>query len=357
MGAGIAQVALEAGHEVRLYDEADGATDGARARIRAGLARRLAKTATDPGAIDELVRIRLDRLAAVGSLTEVAADAGLVIEAAVEDLAVKRRIFAVLDRAAAPAANLASNTSALSIAAIATATRRHERVLGLHFFNPAPVMSLVEVVAGPRTDAAVVEAATALMREWGKVPVACMDAPGFIVNRVIRPFSLEALRMLEAGEASIDGIDAALRADGFPMGPFELMDLVGLDVNLATTRAIWEALGRPDRLRPSAIQEGLVAARRLGRKTGEGFYRYDPDGRRVGEAAHATMAIDPATAPDDIAERIRLAILAEAHRIVDAGIATRDDVDLAVRLGAGHPEGPFAWEAREASVRYHPRRP
>jgi 3-hydroxybutyryl-CoA dehydrogenase len=351
MGAGIAQVALEAGHEVRLYDTELAAVERATDRIRDGLTRRLTRSATDPGSIGELVGLRLDRLAAVGSLAEAAADARLVIEAAAEDLPVKRRIFGVLDRAAPADAWLASNTSALSISEIATATTRPERVLGLHFFNPAPVMPLVEVVSGRRTEPGVAAAAAALMHDWGKTPVACTDAPGFIVNRVIRPFSLEALRILEAGDASIEAIDAAVRADGFPMGPFELIDLVGLDINLATTRSIWEALGRPDRLRPSPVQERLVADGRLGRKTGIGFYVYGPDGRPIETDDR------PTAAPPDTVERIRGAVLAEAHRLVDDGVAGRADVDLAVRLGAGHPEGPFEWEARHPDLRYHPPRP
>jgi 3-hydroxybutyryl-CoA dehydrogenase len=353
MGAGIAQVALEAGHDVRLHDADPDALQRARDRIHDGLVRRLTNAATDTtgdGRIDELVAAQLERLSAADSLPELAAGAWLVIEAAVEDLALKRRIFAALDDVAPAATPLASNTSALSIDAIAMATQRPERVLGLHFFNPAPVMALVEIVAGPRTDPKVAADAAALMTAWGKTPVACSDSPGFIVNRVIRPFTLEALRMLEAGDGSVGAIDRAVRDEGFPMGPFELMDLVGIDVNLATTRGIWEALGRPARLRPSPIQESLVADGRLGRKSGRGFYDYGMDGRRI------ETEDDAASAPDRAAERIRLAILDEAHRFVDAGVASRHDVDLALRLGAGHPEGPFAWEARRADLGYHPPR-
>ena len=174
------------------------------------------------------------------------------------------------------------------------------------------------------------------MTAWGKTPVRCTDSPGFIVNRVNRPFTIEALRMLEAGEADVPTIDAAMRAAGFPMGPFELMDLIGIDVNLAAARGVYEGLGRPDRLRPSAIQEGLVAAGHLGRKTGEGFYRYDPSGQ-------ATMAVGPdrragAPLPEAaIAERIGAAIDAEARFAEAEGVATASDIELALRLGAGHP--------------------
>ena len=220
------------------------------------------------------------------TLDAVASAADIAIEAALEDLDLKRTIFGALDREAPPDALLATNTSALSVAAIAVATSRPEHVLGLHFFNPAPLMPLVEVVRGPQTDADSVKRAVALMERWGKTPVVAEDAPGFIVNRVNRPFTLEALAMLEAGEASIPEIDAAVRSAGYPMGPFELMDLTGVDVTLAAARGIHEgfvARGDPlaDRFRPSEMQERLVEAGRLGRKAGAGFYAYD--GGPVGE--------------------------------------------------------------------------
>ncbi len=348
MGAGIAQVALEAGRDVGLFDTDLAAVERARERITGGLIRRLTKTATDPGAIGELVALRMDRLTAVGSLAELAESADLVIEAAVEDLGVKRRAFAILDAAAPPAALLASNTSALSISAIATATRHPERVLGLHFFNPAPVMALVEVVAGKRTDEGAVARATALMAGWGKTPISSADAPGFIVNRVNRPFTLEALRMLERGDAGVPDIDAAIKADGFPMGPFSLMDLIGIDVNLAVTRAIHEGfLARgdsdADRFRPSPLQVELVAAGHLGRKSGQGFYRYQ-DGMSAGPSER--FAAEPAARLDRavIVQQIRRAIAGEAHRAADEHVAAPADIDRALRLGAGHPEGPFGWE-------------
>jgi len=363
MGAGIAQVALEAGEAVALFDPDLVAVDRARERIETGLVRRLTRTATDAVAIRELVGLRLERLTRVASLAELAEPAELVIEAAVEDLAIKRRIFAVLDAGAPEAAVLATNTSALSVGSMATATRHPERVLGLHFFNPAPLMDLVEVVAGRRTGDAVVDAAERRMTAWGKTPIRCADAPGFIVNRVNRPFTVQALRILEAGTAGIEAIDAAMRADGFPMGPFELMDLIGIDVNLAVTRALDEAFrlrGGPDadRFRPSTIQEWLVDAGRLGRKTGEGFYRYDGD-RRVGPADAFSAGPTGTPSPGEaIAERIRAAILQEAIRTVDEGVAPAGDVDRALRLGAGHPRGPFedraAQEVRRAAERGAP---
>ena len=189
--------------------------------------------------------------------------------------------------------------------------------------------------------------AVALMERWGKTPVVAEDAPGFIVNRVNRPFTLEALAMLEAGEASIPEIDAAVRSAGYPMGPFELMDLTGIDVTLAAARGIHEgfvARGDPlaDRFRPSEMQEQLVEAGRLGRKAGAGFYAYDggPVGEDPAAAAAAGEALNPATR-DRIVERIELAIVNEAYRARDEGVAAEDDIDRALRLGAGHPAGPF----------------
>jgi 3-hydroxybutyryl-CoA dehydrogenase len=224
------------------------------------------------------------------------------------------------------------------VTAIASATGCPERVIGLHFFNPAPVMRLVEVVATPATDTVIVDRAADLMTAWGKTPVRCSDSPGFIVNRVNRPYTIEALRMVDAGEAGVVGIDGAMRAAGFPMGPFELMDLVGIDVNLAAARGVWEGLGRPDRLRPSPIQELLVAAGQLGRKTGRGFYRYE-DGRAAGTAV-VPIEATPATAPlepDAIVARIREAIDAEGRLAVAEGVASPADIELALELGAGHP--------------------
>ncbi|HTC85622.1 MAG TPA: 3-hydroxyacyl-CoA dehydrogenase family protein, partial [Candidatus Acidoferrum sp.] len=261
--------------------------------------------------------------------------------AAIEALEPKRSIFEILDRTASPTTILATNTSALSVTAISTATADPGRVIGLHFFNPAPRMKLVEVVRTDATAPAVLERATGLMRSWGKTPVVCSDSPGFIVNRVNRPFTLEALSLLETGTASVPRIDGAVRDAGFPMGPFELMDLIGVDVNLAAARGLWEAMGRHERFRPSPIQERLVATGRLGRKSGTGFYRYDEEGRSIGPAAETEGTDDPATADAAIAERIVLAIVNEAFSALGDRVATEPDIDLALRLGAGHPVGPF----------------
>ncbi|HET7703105.1 MAG TPA: 3-hydroxyacyl-CoA dehydrogenase NAD-binding domain-containing protein [Candidatus Limnocylindrales bacterium] len=339
MGSGIAQLALGAGHEVVLHDVDDAALERAGHRIADGLGRRAAKALADADGIDAWVAERLARLRTSVVLEQLGDEAGVIVEAALESLDLKRTIFRILDGIADPTVMLASNTSALSIADIAAATARPERVLGLHFFNPAPVMRLVEVVAGPATAPSVADAAADLVGAWGRTAVRSADAPGFIVNRINRPFTLRALRLLEDGVADVAAIDAAIRDAGFPLGPFELMDLTGIDVTYAASTAIWEGLGRPDRLRPSPLQAERIAAGRLGRKTGEGFHRY-ADGKRL-DPDPPPSGGDSAPDADAIRERILLPLVDEAWRARDEGVASADDIDIALRLGASHPIGPF----------------
>jgi 3-hydroxybutyryl-CoA dehydrogenase len=346
MGAGIAQVALEHGHEVVIHDVDETAIERGRERIRDGLAKRAVKLGLDADSTDDWVDGRLSRLRQAETIAGLGGEIDVALEAALEDLELKRDIFRALD-AAAPDAILATNTSALSVAAIAEATTRPQRVVGLHFFNPAPVMPLVEVVAAAGTEQRVVVRAAALVQGWGKTAVLTTDSPGFIVNRVNRAFTLEALAMLERGEAGVAAIDDAVRSAGYPMGPFELMDLIGVDVNLAVARALWEGFDRAERFRPSPIQERLVEEGRLGRKADAGFYWYDA-GRR-GEP-YEGLGEGPLEA-DAIVERLELAIVAEAYRALADEVATEPDIDLALRLGAGHRLGPFervrAWGGRE----------
>jgi 3-hydroxybutyryl-CoA dehydrogenase len=353
MGAGIAQLALEHDHRVRLIDVDPAAGERARSRISNGLGRRLVKRGLAGPALDDARAAILERLS-LGLDPAEAAGAAVAIEAVVEQLEVKQALIGRLDQLLEPAAILATNTSALSIASIATAAREHpERVLGLHFFNPAPVMALVEGVAGRQTTRPVVEAAAALVSDWGRTPIRCSDHPGFIVNRVNRPFTIQALRELEEGESTIVEIDAALRAEGFPLGPFQLMDLIGIDVNLAAATGVWEGFNRAPRFRPSAIQAALVAAGRLGQKTGEGFYRYDASGALLGPATEFDRASEAGhDRPDEVVQRIRQAIADEAVLALDEGVAADEaTVDLAMQLGAGHPEGPFAWARAHARRR------
>ncbi|MBA2253705.1 MAG: 3-hydroxybutyryl-CoA dehydrogenase, partial [Chloroflexi bacterium] len=338
MGAGIAQVCIQAGHEVLLYDIDEAAIGRGRARIRDGLARLTAKGT-----------IGVERAAAMEAgvrdahaLAALAEEADLVIEAALEQLELKSTIFQALDAGTQPDVLLATNTSALSVTTIADAAPRHpERVLGLHFFNPAPLMPLVEVASGERTSAAAIARGVAFVEGLGKTAVVCRDAPGFIVNRVNRPFTLEALRMLEDGSGSVEAIDRAIRSAGYPMGPFELMDLVGVDVNLAVARSLYAAFDEAERFRPSAIQEDLVNGERFGRKSGEGFYRYDGGQRgAVAVELERVVAVEPLS-DEEIVRRVELPIINEAYHAVGEQVAQPPDIDRAMKLGANHPHGPF----------------
>ena len=269
----------------------------------------------------------------------------IVIEAALEDIALKETIFRALGSAAGPDTILATNTSALSVSDVGESSGTPERVVGLHFFNPAPVMPLVEVVAGDRTSREVVERAWQFAADLGKTPVVCRDSPGFIVNRVNRPFTLEALRMAEAGEAGVEHVDQAVRSAGYPMGPFELMDLVGIDVNFAVAMSLWTGFDEAVRFTPSRIQSELVAAGRLGRKTGDGFYVYG-NGRSTGlspalDEAGVARVVGERLAAEQIVRRIELAIINEAYLAVGEGVAEPADIDRAMKLGANHPYGPF----------------
>ncbi|MGN6361887.1 MAG: 3-hydroxyacyl-CoA dehydrogenase NAD-binding domain-containing protein [Thermomicrobiales bacterium] len=270
MGAGIAQVAAGAGFAVVLYDVTEELAQRGVERIRAGFERGVSRGRLTE---EELVAA-LERITTTTVLDDLA-EAQFVIEAAPEDLTLKRGLFADLDRICPAETVLASNTSSLSITALAAATARPARVVGMHFFNPAPVLPLVEVIPGQATAPAVADQALELARRLGKTPVRARDTPGFIVNRVARPFTGEALRIAGEGIATPATIDRAMRATGFRMGPFELMDLVGIDVNFAVHHAIYEQTFHEPRYRPHQLQARMVAAGALGRKAGQGFYRYD----------------------------------------------------------------------------------
>jgi 3-hydroxybutyryl-CoA dehydrogenase len=269
MGAGIAQVAAVAGHPVIVYDAVEGVAARAADAIRDRVARLVEK-----GRLEGPVDPHLEVAGELGDL----APARCVVEAVAEDLAVKQALFAALEKVVAPDCVLATNTSSLSPTAIAAGLSHPGRVVGMHFFNPAPVMRLVEVVSGLATDPAVAAAVTELAQSWGKQVVQAAATPGFIVNRVARPFYAEALRLAEEQVASPATIDAVLtQAGGFRMGPFALMDLVGQDVNEAVTRSVWTAFGYDARFAPSPLQRAMVEAGWLGRKAGRGWYQYGDD--------------------------------------------------------------------------------
>jgi 3-hydroxybutyryl-CoA dehydrogenase len=332
MGRGIAQVAAAYGHPVWLCDTRAAALEEARAHLARILARLVEKGRLEPAEDAAILgRIRFTEPAA-----EDLAACGLVVEAVVEDLGVKQALFRDFDARLAPEAVLATNTSSLSVTAIAAACSRPERVLGLHFFNPAPVLPLVEVVPGFETPDATVQPVRALMEDWGKIPVVAQDTPGFIVNRVARPFYGEALRILEEGLADAATIDWAMREAGFRMGPFELMDLIGNDVNYRVTETVFAAFFYDPRYKPSFTQKRMVEAGRLGRKSGRGYYDYCPGAERPAPAEDRRLA-------GEIVGRIRAMLINEAVDAVFWNVASPGDIDLAMTKGVNYPRGLLAW--------------
>ena len=322
MGQGIAQVALTAGHTVRLYDAVPGLAGKAAGTVLGRLDRLVEKGRLDPAERDA-AHSRLIPAAALGEL----ADAVLVVEAIVEDAGVKQQLFAELEAVVSDDCLLATNTSSLSVTAVAAALRRPGRFVGLHFFNPAPLLPLVEVVSGFATETSAADRAYGFAAAWGKTPVRCTDTPGFIVNRVARPYYAEAFRVYEERAASPATIDAVLReCGGFRMGPFELTDLIGQDVNEAVTRSVWESFGQDPRFSPSLAQRRLVESGLHGRKSGRGWYAYDGPGGAAGTSGAAGRPEPHTAAPAKAPAGILLhpgdlgpaAVL--PHLIAEAGI-------------------------------------
>ena len=337
MGSGIAQVCATAGFETRLTDREESALGRGHARAIGGMGRLLAKGRLDADAHAAAT----ERLSAHADLATAIDGAEIVIEAASEDLAVKQAIFVALDAATSADVMLATNTSSLSVAACAEVTGRPERVIGLHFFNPAPLMALVEVASTARTNRAVEAQAMSFVQTLGKTAVRSEDSPGFIVNRVGRPYLIEAVRILEAGSAGVEAIDSALEEAGYPMGPFRLIDLIGLDVDEAINVALHVGLGDAPRFMPSSLERALIAAGRTGRKVGPGFYGYSPDGPATLDDSDLPEVTDARIDAGGIVERLEMAMINEAYRAVGEGVSSPPDVDTAMRLGAGHPRGPF----------------
>jgi 3-hydroxybutyryl-CoA dehydrogenase len=348
MGAGIAQLGALGAYRVALHDAAPGAAEAGAARIAAAL-RKGAERDRWSEAEAEAAADRIETVAEQGQL----AGCGLVIEAAPESLELKREIFRGLAEACGPEAVLATNTSSLRVGEISAPVPSPERVVGMHFFNPPPLMKLVEIVAADGSSEEALATATEVAGRMGRTPIRARDAPGFVANRLARPFSLESLRILGDGVAELETIDRVVRlGGGFRMGPFELLDLIGLDVNLEIARSFFAQGGEPERWRPSPIQEKLVAEGRFGRKSGRGYYDYErrpPEKREEPQLRVQAPTLDPGQlaaidpAAEEILERLFAQIANEAAFAMEEEVASAEDMDTAMQLGFNWPLGPLGF--------------
>lgn len=332
MGSGIAQVAAAAGHDVVLYDAQDEAVARALSSIGKSLTRSVEK-----GKLDVTTATGIRARIAHATALDVFAGCALVIEAIVEDLATKRSLFAKLEPILGRDAVLGTNTSSLSVTSIARGCAHPERVVGIHFFNPPTVLPLVEIVPGFATDADLAEGVRQLVDSWGKTTVVAADTPGFIVNRIARPFYGEALRIYEEGIADMATIDWAMREiGGFRMGPFELMDFIGNDINLAATKSVYEATFHDSRFRPTLTQQRLVDAGFLGKKSGRGYYDYSDGSAKPEPNRNIELG-------ELIFRRILSMLINQAADALYLRIASAHDIDKAMTLGVNYPKGLLAW--------------
>ena len=332
MGAGIAQVAAQNGHQVILVDTNDEQLQKAQKQLSDTMLRLIEK--------QKVTKEKSSAIQAAISYTTVLSDfapCGLVIEAIVENLAVKHEVFSQLEKVVSDTCILASNTSSLSIASIGGVLKKANRVIGIHFFNPAPLMPLVEIIPAVQTENAILEQAVSLVKSWGKTVVVCKDTPGFIVNRVARPFYGEALRIYEEGIADFATIDWAMtEIGGFKMGPFTLMDYIGNDVNYAVTESVFEAFYYDPRFKPSFAQKRHKEAGYYGRKTGRGYYDYS-------EGAIIPTPTKDYVLGQQIVDRILAMLINEAYDAVFMQVATAEAVDLAMTKGVNYPKGLIEW--------------
>lgn len=338
MGSGIAQVAATAGCSVKLYDTKTEALEKAKADLEKIMDRLVEK-----GKIDSLEKERIQNsIQYVNSLKELK-NSDLTIEAIVENLDIKKNVFSTLEKFVSEDCIIASNTSSLSIASIASSLQKPERCIGIHFFNPAPLMKLVEVIPAIQTSEKTLQKSIEIIKNWGKNVAVAKDTPGFIVNRVARPFYGEALRIYEEGIATFSEIDSAMKEIGsFKMGPFELMDFIGNDVNYIVTETVFEAFYYDPRYKPSFTQKRFSEAGYLGRKTRKGYYNYSENGEmsvRVQSKTNSGEKISDTT----IFERILIMLINEAADTLFWNIASVEDIDNAMTKGVNYPKGLLAW--------------
>ncbi len=332
MGRGIAQIAATYGHSVILQDISSDVIQDAKTSLGKILNRLEEKGRLERESAIEI----LDRIQFVNDL-RLFQQCGLVIEAIIENLEIKKELFGEIEKVTSEDCILATNTSSLSITSIAAACQKPERVLGIHFFNPAPLMSLVEIIPGVLTEEFTVKTAQSLINDWGKTTVRAKDTPGFIVNRVARPFYGEALRILEENIADAATIDWAMKEiGGFRMGPFELMDLIGNDVNLKVTETIFEEFFYDPRFKPSFTQKRMVEAGLLGKKSGRGYYDYRENTGNPNPKEDTELG-------EQIFLRILMMLINEAADAVFLNIASKEDVDLAMTKGVNYPKGLLQW--------------
>lgn len=332
MGSGIAQVAASNNYKTIVFDTNTDAIERAKKNLKTTLLKLVEKQK-----ISELNAKEISENITFSNSINDLKDCNLIIEAIIENLGVKQSVFKELESLVSSTCVLASNTSSLSITSIASACNLPERVIGIHFFNPATLMPLVEIIPGLATDINIAEHCKKLINAWGKVTVMAKDTPGFIVNRVARPFYSEALRIYEEQIADIATIDWAMKEfGGFKMGPFELMDLIGHDVNYVVTETVWTQFYFDPRFKPSLSQKRLLEAKFLGKKTGKGFYDYK-------EGAIQPLPNKDVALGKYILNRIICMLINEACDTTYLGIASVNDVDLAMTKGVNYPKGLLKW--------------